>query len=177
MVAKLRQTTDELERGFKQVTATPPEWSAASRGPPSSLCLTSIRLTCVHMAANCLSQLLEAGHGDLVAHQPQIAPLRAAVTALLQGSDLDIASRGDAVQRQCTEMLNKLAVAKAQVQPGEAPSAEWLFSLQLLRLSSSILQPRHAADMSRFFKDVSLVSQRLPHAAKSRSELPGTRPR
>ena len=106
----------------------------------------------------CTSQLLESGHLDLVACQPQIAPLRAAVTALLQGSDLDIASRGDAVQRQCTEMLNKLAVTKAQVQPGEAPSAEWLFGLQLL-LTSAILQPSHAADMCRFFKGISLVSQ------------------
>ena len=117
----------------------------------------------------CTSQLLESGHLDLVACQPQIAPLRAAVTALLQGSDLDIASRGDAVQRQCTEMLNKLAVTKAQMQPGDAPSADWLFCLQLLRLSSAILQPRHAADMSRLFEGISLVSQHLVHAANHHS--------
>ena len=74
-------------------------------------------------------------------------------------------------------MLNRLATSKVQAQPGDVPSAEWLSGLQLLLLTSAILQPRHAADMSRFFKDVSLVSQLLPHAAKSRSELPGTRPR
>ena len=110
--------------------------------------------------------MLEAGHRDLVKHQPLIAPLRVTIDELLQGSDLDIATRGDEVQLQCTEMLNELAAAKVQVQPGDAPSAEWLFGLQLQILSSSILQPRHAADLCRFFEGISLVSQRLALAAE-----------
>ena len=94
--------------------------------------------------------MLEAGHRDLVKHPPQIAPLRASIDALLQGSDLDVATRGDQVQLQCTEMLNKLIATKAQVQPSDAPSAEWLFGLQLLRLSfcSRVTQPT-CADSSR----------------------------
>jgi hypothetical protein len=119
--------------------------------------------------------MLEAGHRDLVKHQTQIAPLRAAVDALLQGSDLDIATRGDALQLQCTEMLNKLIATKAQVQPSDAPSAEWLFGLQLLRLSSAILQPRYATDLCRFFEGISLVSQHLVNAANKYSEWLGAR--
>jgi hypothetical protein len=115
-------------------------------------------------------QLLEAGHRDLVARQPQIAPLRAAIDSLLQGSNLDIATRGDAIQRQCDEMIHKLATTKSQVQPSDAPSAECLVGLFL---SSAILQLSHAADLCRFFKGISLVSQHLVHAAKHRSDLLG----
>jgi hypothetical protein len=99
-------------------------------------------------------QLLEEGHRDLVARQPQIAPLRAAIDSLLQGSGLDIATNGAAVQQQCDEMLDKMAVTKLQVQPGDAPAADagWLFGLQLHLLASTILQPKHAADMCRLFE-------------------------
>jgi hypothetical protein len=121
---------------------------------------------------------MEKGQRDLIGRQLQIAPLRVAVDVLLQGSNLDIATSGDALQKRCTELLEDADKASAQVQPTALDSGCLLsFGLQLHLLASTILQPRHAADMSRFFKGITLVSQPPAHAAKTCSGLMGVQSR
>jgi len=112
-------------------------------------------------------QLLDSNRRDLVGRQQQIAPLQAAIDALLTGRDLDVATRGDALQKQCTELLEGAEKASAHVQPAAVHSGCLLslgLQLQLLAAESAILQPCHAVDMDRFFKGISLVSQLITDA-------------
>jgi len=111
-------------------------------------------------------QLLEIGHRDLAAQNSQIAPLQSAIDELLNSSDLDVATRGEVMQQQCNKLLDELKAAALQVQPPALPSGGSLVgSLQLQLLDSAILESSHAADMHRFFGDISLVST---HRSQSR---------
>lgn len=114
-----------------------------------------------------LFQVLESNRSELATHQLQIAPLQAEIDALLKGGDLDVATRGDALHEQGSELLEAAKEAIVQVEPA-AIHAGCLLSfglqLQLLAAESAILEPRHVADLSRFFKGINLVTQLMSHA-------------
>jgi hypothetical protein len=101
-------------------------------------------------------EMMQNGHRDLVGCQLQIVPLQAAVDALLHDADLDVATSAEALGRRVKSVLQQLQAATLQAQPDKDSS---IIPLELL--DSAILRPSHTTDMSRFFKDISLVSQQV----------------